>query len=106
MVRVAAVKPRVAVWSTLSILVCIAGTAPADFVFGTPVSAGTGWITPSFSTDGLDVYFHLGTDFVSSIWAAHRAGPDAEWSPAAELGPTVNSSSHDNCARISADGGT
>jgi hypothetical protein len=85
---------------SISVL-AIVSNAKADFVFGTPVSTGTGWIAPCFSADGLDVYFHLGSDYVASIWTAHRDSRDDEWGPAVDLGPTVNSSGFDGIPWLS-----
>lgn len=85
----------------VTIALAIVGNAKADFVFDTSVSTGTGWIAPCFSADGLDVYFHLGTDYVASIWTAHRDSPDAEWSPAVKLGPTVDSPGFDGTPWLS-----
>lgn len=95
------VKARVMVLLVFPVLLCTASTVEADFVFGAPASTGTGWIAACFSADGLDVYFHLGTDYVASIWTAHRDSPDAAWGPAVNLGPTVNSPGFDGTPWLS-----
>jgi len=63
----------------------------ADFTFGEPVCTRTGaWYASCISTDGLDIYFHLGDEPNGRIWTAHRAAPDDAWGPPSDLGPTVN----------------
>jgi len=67
---------------------------------------------PSLSADGLELYFSDGE--VSSpdpagyggsdIWVLTRASTNDPWDAPKNLGPTINSSSHENTPCISADG--
>ena len=64
---------------------------------------------PSISTDGLSLFFnsnrpggHGGHD----IWFAMRVTEDADWNAPVNLGPMVNTSSHESGPSISADGRT
>ena len=66
---------------------------------------------PCISSDGLELYFS-GVDWQGSrtefggsdLWVARRESVSGEWSMAENLGPIVNSSSHDVGPCISADG--
>lgn len=81
--------------------------------WGTPVNLGPTINTsamenfPSISADGLLLFFastrpggHGGLD----LYMAKRATTEDPWAPPLNLGPIVNSGSHENAARISGDG--
>ncbi len=83
----------------------IASVAKADFTFGTPTKSGHGLNCLSY--DGLEMYFspdqpggYGGWD----LWVARRPTINDDWGSPENLGPPVNSSSHEACACISADG--
>jgi len=69
---------------------------------------------PSISTDGLTLFFSdypFGTPRPggygsSDIWMTTRATKSDPWGEPVNLGPTINSSSHEACPNISADGST
>jgi len=90
-----------------------AGTAKADFTFGTPTNIGPPVNTsynddgPSISPDGLSLFFDSdrpGGYGSWDIWVATRDTIDDEWGTPVNLGPTVNTSSIDYALSISADG--
>jgi len=89
------------------------GRANADFTLGEPTNLGptvnssTDDYFPDISVDGLTLYFHSrreGSYGPYDIWAATRKTTDDQWGEPVNLGPTVNSSSGDGGASISADG--
>ncbi len=97
---------------TFPILVCVGGTANADFVFGpatnigAPVNGPQGAAEPAISADGLTLYFNT---YVNNsprdIWFATRETTDDTWGEPMRLGWSVNhSASWDRCASISEDG--
>lgn len=63
---------------------------------------------PSFSADGLTLYFmsvdREGGLGAGDIWVSTRSGPGAPWGEPVNLGENVNSSSHDAAPSVSADG--
>jgi len=94
-------------------------SAKADFTFGTPVNLGPTVNSPSepgnrgddvpncFSSDGLEMYFlsrRIGGHGLYDIWVTKRETVNDEWGTPLNLGPTVNSSTWDVGACISADG--
>lgn len=90
-----------------------AGSAKADFIFGTPtnlgpiVNAGSSDARPCISADGLSVYFNSnrsGGYGNHDLYVTTRATKDDDWGPPVNLGPNVNSSLTDNEPDISADG--
>jgi Tol biopolymer transport system component len=94
------------------VLLVAGSDANADYVFGTPTNLGSTvnssveeW-GPSFSADGLSLYFSsrrpAGGD--SNIWVTTRATTEHDWGAPVSLGPTVNSSADDAEPTISADG--
>jgi beta-lactamase regulating signal transducer with metallopeptidase domain len=87
--------------------------AKADFEFGAPVNLGPSINTSSgetldcFSSDGLEMYLdsnRSGGYGGWDLWVAKRETIDDAWSTPVNLGPLVNSGSHDWTAYISADG--
>jgi eukaryotic-like serine/threonine-protein kinase len=89
-------------------------TRPAgDASWSAPVSVGAGvnsdhgeW-EPELSPNGLELFFHSdrpnengGTD----LWVSRRPNREAEFGPAENLGPVVNSSGNEGGAALSADG--
>jgi len=87
--------------------------ARADFMFGEPVNLGSPLnsayhdLTPSVTSDGLEVYFwsnrpggHGNWDLWSSTWVS----TEDQWSPATNLGSRINSSGIEALPCISADG--
>jgi Tol biopolymer transport system component len=90
-----------------------AGSAKADFIWGTPtnlgpvVNTGSADARPDISADGLSVYFNSnrsGGYGNHDIYVTTRATKDDDWGPPINLGPNVNSSLTDNEPDISADG--
>ncbi len=68
-------------------------------------SSGEGW--PSISSDGLELYYGSGRPGGhgdADIWVTKRATKEDPWGEPVNLGPTVNSSSVEIGAKISADG--
>ncbi len=64
---------------------------------------------PSISTDGLMLFFHSdrpGGYGDSDLYVTMRATTSDPWSTPVNLGPTINSSSHDGAPSISDDGST
>jgi len=91
------------------------GSAKADFTFGTPVNVKT--VIPvldpahagliCFSYDGLEMY--VAADWPGGYggydgWVLKRTSAQADWGPAENLGPAVNTASYDCPFSISADG--
>jgi hypothetical protein len=85
----------------------------ADFVFGTPTNLGPTVNSqyyddcPEISADGLELYFHSmrpGGQGEGDIWVTTRTSKDEAWGEPVNLGPSVNSSSYEFDACISADG--
>jgi hypothetical protein len=90
-----------------------AEVANADFTFGTPTNLGPPVNSSSYdalasmSADGLSLYFASGRPGGSGsddLYVAMRVTKKDDWGTPVNLGPTVNSSGLDHCARISADG--
>jgi Tol biopolymer transport system component len=99
----------------LVLALCLAaGTAKADFTFGTPTSLGpvvntsAADMAPSTSVDGLFLYFASGRaggeDFYGDIWVAKRKTTNEEWDLPVNLGSVVNSSALETAPSISDDG--
>jgi len=91
--------------------------ATTDDPWGEPVNLGSTVnseftdLCPNLSSDGLSLYFSDGPlgfrpDGVGGgdLWVATRASICDQWGPPENLGPTVNSSSHDFSPNISSDG--
>lgn len=85
----------------------------ADFTFGTPTNLGSpfnssrGEFVDCLSADGLEIYgetlYWPGGYGDWDLWVARRPTIDDDWGAPENLGPTVNSSSYEVCAYISAD---
>ena len=101
----------------VAVIVLCGGNVKADFVFGEPTDMGptinsssgpSGPGSPSFSTDGLEMYFDSqsrpGGYGGYDIWVATRNTVDEDWGTPVNLGPPVNSSDRDGCPCISSDG--
>jgi Tol biopolymer transport system component len=86
---------------------------------GPTVNSSSNDTSPSISTDGLTIYFSdyglSGFEYGGSgfrpggfgqcdIWMATRATTNDDWGEPVNLGPTINSSSHDVTTCISIDG--
>ncbi len=86
---------------------------------GPPVNSSSNETCPNISSDGLTLYFSeyglSAFDYGSSgwrhggfgecdIWMATRATTNDDWGEPVNLGPTINSSSHDIAPCISIDG--
>ena len=93
----------------------VATRATTDDDWGEPNSLETintlyGEACPRIAPDGLTLYFsdiynfRPGGQGGVDIWVATRATTNDEWGEPANLGPIVNSSSHDFTPSISADG--
>ena len=87
--------------------------ARADFALGPPTNLGpninTSFIEarPTVSADGCTMYFmssRPGGYGTYDIYVATRQSRDGEWGPAANLGPTVNTTSAEVTGCISTDG--
>jgi Tol biopolymer transport system component len=94
-------------------LALIASVANADYTFGTPVNLGpvvnssSVDAVPSPSADGLSLYFNSdrsGGYGDQDLWVTTRTAVSDPWDPPVNLGPTVNTSSDEGTASISADG--
>ncbi len=101
--------------SVLIILVCIAGTAEADFIFGEPANLGptintsAGDEAPSLSADGLMLVFHSdrsGGYGEIDLWMTTRTTMTEPWAEPVNVGPSVNGASSDWCPSLSPDGCT
>jgi len=101
----------------LLVLVLVLGLAvevvKADFMFGEPSNLGSplnssyNELTPSVTSDGLEVYFwsnRPGGRGNWDLWNSTRASSEDQWSPATNLGSGVNSSGIEALPCISADG--
>ncbi|MHC4431931.1 MAG: protein kinase domain-containing protein, partial [Planctomycetota bacterium] len=74
---------------------------------GSMVNGSGGDHCPSISSDGLTLYFgsdRYGGYGGSDLWVVTRSRIEDEWGTPVNLGPTVNSSTEDCGASISADG--
>jgi len=87
--------------------------ANANFIFGTPMNLGPTVNSssyddcPEISADGLELYFHSmrpGGQGEGDIWMATRTSKDETWGAPVNLGSSINSSSYEFDACISADG--
>jgi len=85
----------------------------ADFTFGTPTNLGptvnsSAWdLATNIPADGLTLYFtsdRPGGYGGADLWVTTRATTEDEWGTPVNLGPPVNTSAHDCCPNISADG--
>jgi len=88
--------PRYSDWSTLVNLGPVINTTAVDD-------------DPFESKDGLTLYFVSGTGRKPNfggrdIWVTHRASIDSPWEPPQNLGPIVNSASHEQKPTLSVDG--
>jgi len=76
---------------------------------GPTVNSSVWDYAPSLSADGLSLFFasaRSGGSGGDDIWVATRETTDDPWGEPVNLGPAVNSSSHENCPNVSADGST
>jgi hypothetical protein len=94
-------------------LMLTAGSAKADFTFGTPTNLGpvvnssAADQTLNISADGLSLYFSSdrpGGYGSLDLYVATRESTDDDWGPVVNLGPTVNTPSLEGHGCISADG--
>jgi hypothetical protein len=80
-------------------------SAPVNL--GSPVNTGGVEVVPSVSADGLTLVFGSnrpgGSGGIADIWMTTRDTSDAPWAVPVNLGPLVNSSSHEWTQGISAD---
>ncbi len=113
MSRLTVSRGKLVVLLTFASLVCVVGTAQADFTFGEVTNLGpvvngpAGDAATCFSADGLEMYFdshraggHGGWD----VYVTRRKTIDDGWSAPVNLGPPVNTAHEDYCANISANG--
>jgi hypothetical protein len=91
----------------------VATRATTDEDWGTPVNLGPPLNTSyddffgCISADGLELYFcsnQPGGSGHTDLWVTRRRSRDDVWEPPVNLGPVVNSSTHDYGPCISADG--
>jgi ketosteroid isomerase-like protein len=91
----------------------VAELAKADFTFGEPTNLGPTVnssavdFAPSFSADGLELFFcstRPGGSGQGDIWVTTRATKEDDWGNPVNLGPTVNSSAWEAHPCVSADG--
>ena len=106
-------KMRAAFVGVVVIFVLASTDANADFVFGTPTNLGSMVNSqayddcPEISADGLELYFHSmrpDGQGEGDIWMSTRRSKDETWGAPANLGQSINSSSFEFDACISADG--
>jgi len=99
--------------ASVAIVVASAGSANADFIFGTPTNLGPMLNTsardeePGISADGLSLYYcslRSGGYGGYDMWVTNRATTQDDWGPPVNLGSTVNSPYDDFSEDISADG--
>ena len=99
---------------TLVLALClVAKVTKADFTFGEPTNLGPtlnssyGEAFLSISADGLMLYFtsdRPGGYGGMDLWVATRQTNDDDWGAPENLGPPINTSLHEYCPSISADG--
>ncbi|MFC1795300.1 hypothetical protein ACFL3Q_17155, partial [Planctomycetota bacterium] len=96
-----------------AIVISSAGSAKADFTFGTPknlgrtVSSWRGDYGPCISFDGLELYFvswRKGGYGESDIWVSTRQTIEDEWGEPNNLGELINSPLDEAHPAISSDG--
>jgi len=104
--------------TVLILLISMAGSANADYIFGTPTNLGptvnsiSNEQAPSISADGLELYFseyqgapyRPGGQGLSDIWVTTRQTKDDPWGDPVNLGLVVNSSVKDEHPSISDNG--
>jgi hypothetical protein len=102
-------KIKVMFFVFMSVVVLGDGISKADFTFGEPVNVQS--TIPSmidcFSADGLEMYIEgsrADGQGGCDLWVCKRASSEDDWGAPENLGPTVNSTSNDFGASISADG--
>ncbi len=104
---------KIATIAVLGVVLCCAGRAQADFVFGKPANLGpkvnssNPEYDPSISADGLELYYQstrAGGYGDSDIYVTTRATTSDEWSQPVNLGPVINTSGRDAGPEISSDG--
>ena len=87
--------------------------ASAEFILGEPVNLGSSLnssyadLTPSVSSDGLEIYFwsnRPGGRGSWDLWSSTRPSSEDQWPPATNLGSKINSSGIEALPCISADG--
>ena len=114
MERLNGYRIKLALVGVVAALVVGVGSAKADFVFGEPTNMGPlvninsayAWAA-NISIDGLELYFssdRAGGYGGYDVWVATRPTTEDDWGSPTNLGPTVNSSSDDECPDISVDG--
>jgi len=97
----------------VSIVLSGGAVAKADFILGEPENLGSPLnsayhdLTPSITSDGLEVYFwsnRPGGFGNWDLWVSTRTSTEEAWLPATNLGAKVNSSGLEAIPCISADG--
>jgi len=95
-----------------ALVLSIAMSAKADFIFGIPENLGptintsANDLTPRMPADGLSLYFassRAGGSGGYDVWVMTRSKISDPWGAPVNLGPTVNSSYDDYSLSISAD---
>jgi len=106
MVRLFGFRTRLIALLTLLILMCVGGTAQADFVFGEPENLGP-TVNSAYSegisdmsSDGLELYFESDrsgarTQGSYDIWVTKRRTVDDLWDTPVNLGHLVNGPRYD-----------
>ena len=97
------------IWVTTRVTVGGAWSTPMNL--GPPVNSSTDELFPNLSADGLQLYFsewespyRPGGQGGSDMWVTTRETVGGAWSTPENLGPTVNSSTHEDAPFITADG--
>ncbi|MFC1634854.1 LamG-like jellyroll fold domain-containing protein [Planctomycetota bacterium] len=104
-------------FSLIGLVLCLvfymAGSAKADFTFGTPTKLGpmvNSWsddYSPCLSADGLSLYFastRLGGLGNYDLWVSTRETTSDDWGSAESLGSVINSPDEDVSPAVSPDG--
>jgi hypothetical protein len=113
MKRLNSYRMRLVAVGIVAAIVLGGGSAKADLTFGEPENLGPTVNSssyddcPEISADGLEIYFHSmrpGGQGEGDIWMATRTSKGEPWGEPVNLGSSVNSSSYEFDACISADG--
>lgn len=109
-------RMRLVLVGVVAAIMLSGGNVRADFIFGECTELGppiksppAGVVSPEISVDGLSFFFarwvtNDSSSFHRDLWMATRATAHDTWNTPINLGPTVNSSSHDDGPHVSHDG--
>jgi hypothetical protein len=103
---------KVYLLTALILIICAAGNAKADFVYGTPTDLGptintsNDDITPYIAPDELSLYFASDRSGGYDIYMSTRATKEDPWSEAVDIGSPINTSGWEWFPCLSPDGCT